>query len=490
MHWLDASIILLYLVGTAAVPIALARRQRKKSDFMLAGKKLHWFPLSLAEVAAGFSAISLLGAPGFVMANDLRYAPSLILGLPTIPIIYYFIVPRVYKLQLVSVYAFLETRFCHAFRYVAVALFITGKLGYLAMAIYTPALALATVTGLPVAFYIAILGLVTAALTMVGGMEGVVWQDVVQYFVIVGGIVAVVLYFCLGGGGGNVGGYWRTAAAAGKTRMLDFSFRLDALSVWVLFVNAMLLGIAGTCSDQTTVQRWSSARSLGDAMKSTVAGYVFGVPVVLVLYLIGICLYGFSQSHPLPPEIAAEADRAFPYFAATYLPRGACGLLLAGVLAAGMSTISAVLHSLTSLFMVDVWEKLRPDAAQGRNYVLVSRIVTVLWGLLAVVAAIYVMKLGNSIIEVSGIVTSFMSAPLGGVFMLGMFTKRANTAGTLVGVVCGVAVAVACWALNKTGALGINFMWFSVFSLLATCVAGYLASLLFAAISHHTQKEN
>ena len=92
--------------------------------------------------------------------------------------------------------------------------------------------------------------------------------------------------------------------------------------------------------------------------------------------------------------------------------------------------------------------------------------------------------------EVSGIVTSFMSAPLGGVFMLGMFTKRANTAGTLVGVVCGVAVAVACWALNKSGTFGINFMWFSVFSLLATCVAGYLASLLFAAISHHAQKEN
>ena len=72
MHWLDTSIILLYLVGTAVVPFALARRQQKKSDFMLAGKKLHWFPLALAEVAAGFSAISLLGAPGFVMANDLR----------------------------------------------------------------------------------------------------------------------------------------------------------------------------------------------------------------------------------------------------------------------------------------------------------------------------------------------------------------------------------------------------------------------------------
>ena len=185
MHWTDSLIVLLYLVGTALVPALLARRQRQKDDFMLAGKKMHWFPLALAEVAAGFSAISLLGAPGFVMANDLRYLPTLFLGLPTLPIIYYFIVPRVYRLQLVSVYSYLEARFCPAFRYVALVIFIVGKLGYLAMAIYTPALALGTVTGLPVSLFVVIMGIVTAVLTMVSGMEGVVWQDVVQYFVIV-----------------------------------------------------------------------------------------------------------------------------------------------------------------------------------------------------------------------------------------------------------------------------------------------------------------
>ncbi len=479
MRWIDVLIILLYLLGTTLVPIAMARRQKQKNDYMLAGKKMHWFPLALAEVAAGFSAISLLGAPGFVMANDMRYMPTLFLGIPTLPIIYYFIVPRVYKLQLVSVYSYLETRFCPAFRYVAVAVFIVGKLGYLAMAIYTPALALATVTGLPIGLFVAILGVVTALLTMIGGMEGMLWQDVVQYFVIVGGILAVVLYFCLGGGGGHIGDYWRLAQEAGKTRVLDFSFGFKTLSMWAMFLNITLLGIAGTCSDQSVVQRWSSAKSLGDAMKSSLGGYIFGTPIVLVLYFIGIWLFGFCQSHPLPPEIAADADRAFPYFAANFLPSGASGLLLAGVLAAGMSTVSVVLHSLTSLFMVDVWEKVHPDAAaHGKRYVRISRAVTMLWGLLAVVAALYVMRLGNSIIEVSAIITGFLSAPLGGVFMLGMFTKKANTIGTLTGIVVGVAVGVGTRALNKFGIYPINFMWFGVFSLLATCGVGYLASLL------------
>ena len=478
MHWIDGIIVLLYLIGTALIPIALAHRQKKKRDFMLAGQTLHWFPLALADVAAGFSAISLIGAPGFVMAYDLRYAPSLFLGIPTLPIIYYYIVPHIYKLQLVSVYSYLETRFCYAFRYVGVALFIIAKLGYLAMAIYTPALALGAVTGLPIGLYIVVIGLLTATLTLIGGMEGVIWQDVVQYFVIVGGILGVVFFFCFSSGD-TVSNYWRIAAAAGKTRMLDFSFNLEALSVWALFSSAMLMGIAGTCSDQSTVQRWSSAKSLGDAMKSTIGGYIFGMPIVLVLYFIGICLYGFCTHNPLPPEIAAEPDRVFPYFAAKYLPIGACGLLIAGVLAAGMSTISAVLHSLTSLFMVDVWEKLYPEAEKGSNYVHISRIATMVWGILAVLLAFYVMLLGNSIIEVSGIVNSFFSAPLGGVFILGMFTKRANTQGTLIGIVAGVATSVTCWALNKYKIFPINFVWFGVFALLATCFVGYVSSLLF-----------
>ena len=211
-------------------------------------------------------------------------------------------------------------------------------------------------------------------------------------------------------------------------------------------------------------------------MKSTTED-IFGMPIVLVLYFIGICLYGFCTHNPLPPEIAAEPDRVFPYFAAKYLPKGACGLLMAGVLAAGMSTISAVLHSLTSLFMVDVWEKLHPEAEKGSSYVHISRIATMVWGILAVLLAFYVMLLGNSIIEVSGIVNSFFSAPLGGVFILGMFTKRANTQGTLIGIVAGGHISDLL-GLNKYKDFPL-ICWFGVFALLATCFVGYVSSLLF-----------
>ena len=195
MRWTDLLIILLYLGITLVIPMAIARRQNDKKDYLLAGKRLHWFPLALADVAAGFSAISLLGAPGFVMAHDLRYLPTLILGIPTIPIIYYFIVPFLYKLNVVSVYSYLENRFCPAFRYFASGLFMVSKLGYLAMAIYTPSLALSAVTGVSVETFICILGIITAISTIVSGMEGIVWLDVMQYFVMIVGILGAVFYF-------------------------------------------------------------------------------------------------------------------------------------------------------------------------------------------------------------------------------------------------------------------------------------------------------
>ena len=478
---IDYAIVLLYLGVVAAITLRVARGQKNKEDFIMAGRSMHWFPLALSGVAASFSAISLLGCPGFVMAQDMRYLPTLFMGVASIPVVYYLVVPFLYKLKLVSIYSYLGERFCPGIRYVASALFMISKLGYLAMSIYTPSLALAAVTGLPVELFICILGMLTTAYTLVGGMSAVVWTDVAQYFVIVAGITGAVIFF-LFFSGGSAGEYWEIAAAAGKTRTFDFSFDLSSLSVWVIFLNCTLLGIAGTCSSQDSVQRLCAAKSIRDSMKGYLFSIVFGVPIVLVLYFIGIWMYGFFHSRAvLPAALAATPDRVFPYFTITYLPTGVAGLLLAGILAAGMSTISAVLHSLTSVFMVDVYEKfIRADARSSR-YVQTSRIVTGIWGLLAVIGAFYVMYLGDTIVEVTQTLTALTGSSLGGIFLLGIFSRRTNSAGVLSGCILGLLVTVGAWYVNRSGLLKINFMWYGVFGLLTTCVVGYLTSLLFPA---------
>ena len=142
MRTIDLVIIVAYLAFVALIPVVVAGRQKNKEDFIMAGRRMHWLPLALSGVAVSFSAISLLGAPGFVLANDLKYLPTLFIGILSIPVVFFLVVPFLYKLRLVSVYEYLEDRFCPAIRYAASALFMISKLGYLAMTIFTPALAL------------------------------------------------------------------------------------------------------------------------------------------------------------------------------------------------------------------------------------------------------------------------------------------------------------------------------------------------------------
>ena len=479
MLWIDISIILTYLIGISVMTWVISRRQKNKNDYLMAGRKMHWFPVALSGVAAGFSSISLLAVPGFVYATDLRYLPSLFVGFLSIPVVFFFIVPFLYKLSLVSVYEFLEHRFCSEIRYSASILFIFSKLAYLAMVIYTSALVLSSITGIQITYLILLVGLLTTIYTVASGLEGVIWTDLVQYFIIVIGLGGLMLFFTCSIGTENLKEYWNLAVAAGKTKTFDFSFDLKSLSVWGLAINGTLLGIAGVCTDQSAVQRLCSARSLKDSMKSYIFSIAFGIPIVLVLYLIGIYLYGFfNLTETLPADIASVPDKVFPYFISHMLPVGLGGLLLAAIFAAGMSSINTAQHSLTTLFMVDFYERLFKKDANIKHYVHTSRVTSFCFGLLAVIGAFYVMLLGKTLIEVTQIVSAILFAPLGGCFFLGIFTKKANSTGTVTGVTAGVLVTFGAWYLNYAKIIPISFVWFGVFGVISTVVIGYCISIV------------
>ncbi|NMA43953.1 MAG: sodium/solute symporter [Oligosphaeraceae bacterium] len=477
MQLIDLIIVLGYLIVSAAIPWFVSGRQKNKEDFLMAGRKMHWLPVTLSGVAAGFSAISLLGTPGFVLAHDLRYLQTLIVGLLSLPIMYFWVAPFIYRLRIVSIYEFLEQRFCPGLRYFASFLFMLSKLGYLAVVIYAPAMTLNVMTGQPIWVFILLFSVVSALYAMMGGLEGVMWCNVMQYAIIVVGITAAVLFFF----DGNMSQYLDVAVKAGKTRCFDFSFDFKSLSFWVLLININLLGVARSCSDQGSVQQMCAARSLKDCLWSYVLATVFGMPIVLALYFLGICLFGYVNVTVSPPaEIMTAPDKIFPYVISHHMPTGVSGILLAAILAAGISSVSYVIHAMTSTFMVDVYEKLFKKSSDSPKYVLISRCVTLGWGMLAGGLAFYVMYLGNTIVEATAIVTSMVAAPLGGIFLLGIFTKFTNTVGVFVGGIAGTCVSVATWWMNKHEMIEVNFMWFGVFSIVTTIVVGSLVSKLSA----------
>lgn len=480
--YIDGTIVILYILVTGIISYVIGRRQKDKEAYLMAGRKMHWFPVSLSSVAAGFSAISILGAPGFVMAEDMRYLPSLFTGIISIPIVYFIVIPFLYKLKMVSVYEYLEIRFSTGLRLFASVLFMLTKVGYLAMIVFAPCLAISAATGINLGLLIILFGLTTTAFTVIGGLEGIIWTELVQYFVLVAGILAVVFFFLFAPTAGHVAQYWDIASQAGKTKMFDFSFALNNLSIWVLILSTTLMGVAGVCSDQTSIQRFFAARSIKHAIQGYIFSLIFGTPVVLILYFIGAWLFGFFHSEQvLPAELVSQPDRIFPYFIAKYLPVGVTGMLLAVLVGSGISTVSAVLHSLNSLFMADFYERFTSNKEKGHHYVIVSRWVNFGWGIVGIIAAFYVMKLGNSIVEVSAILGSLFAGPLGGIYFLGIFTKKANNLGAIVGGIIGVIITIGTFLLNKFGIKEINFMWYGVFGIITTFLVGYLCSLFFGA---------
>jgi SSS family transporter len=408
----------------------------------------------------------------------MRYLPSLFTGIISIPIVYFIVIPFLYKLKMVSVYEYLEIRFSTGLRLFASVLFMLTKLGYLAMIVFTPCLALSAATGVNLGLLIILFGLTTTAFTVAGGLEGIIWTELFQYFVLIAGILFVILFFLFAPTAGHVSQYWALATEAGKTKMFDFSFGLNNLSIWVLILFTTLMGVAGVCSDQTGIQRFFAARSIKDAMQGYIFSLIFGTPIVLVLYFIGAWMFGFFHSEQtLPADLTNQPDRIFPYFIAKYLPVGVTGMLLAVIIGAGISTVSAVLHSLNSLFMVDFYERFTSNKEKGRHYVIVSRCVNFGWGIVGVIAAFYIMKLGRSILEVTTIVGSLFAGPLGGIYFLGIFTKRANNFGAVAGGIIGLIVTVGTFLLNKFGIKEINFMWYGVFGIVTTFLVGYCSSL-------------
>jgi len=482
--YIDGIIVIVYLLVTGIISYVIGRRQKNKEAYLMADRKMHWFPVALSSVAAGFSAISILGAPGFVMAEDMRYLPSLFTGIISIPVVYYIVIPFLYKLKMVSVYEYLEIRFSTGLRLFASVLFMLTKLGYLAMIVFTPCLAISAATGVNLGLLIILFGLTTTAFTVVGGLEGIIWTELVQYFVLIAGIVAVVIFFLFAPTAGHVSQYWNIASQAGKTKMFDFSFALNNLSIWVMILSTTLMGIAGVCSDQTSIQRFFAARSIKHAIHGYIFSLIFGTPVVIILYFIGAWMFGFFHSEQvLPAGLAGQPDRIFPYFIAKYLPVGVTGMMLAVIVGSGISTVSAVLHSLNSLFMVDFYERFTSNKEKGRHYVIVSRWVNFGWGVVGIIIAFYVMKLGNSILEVTAIVGSLFAGPLGGIYFLGIFTKRANNFGAIFGGIIGLIVTIGTFLLNKFGMKEFNFMWYGVFGITTTFFVGYLCSLFFGSSS-------
>ena len=504
LHVVLFVILFSYLAVVMYIGFRSTKKQKSLEDFFLAGRTVPWWAAGVSIITADMSAISYVGAPAWVFQKDLRLAAGLFLFPVFMLVVVYLFLPVMARLKLFTIYEYLEKRFGLPSRLLASLMFILIVVGRLAVVIYTTSLILSVITGLPIGLCIWGLAGVTAAYTILGGMEAVIWTDVMQFCVLVFGmilILAVIVYAF----GGHVGQIWSLAAQGGHTRMLDsnlFSLSLKTeVTLLGLVVGGAVTNVAMYGSDQVIVQRYLTTGSKREMAKAVMFNGIVTLPVMGMLWLAGIGLAAYYAVHPALAATLTNPDQVVPHFITNALNPVVGGLIIAGVFAASMSTLSCGLNSLTTASMVDFYLRFRgqvpPDEASGASRLTsdlsTARWYTLGWALTATVGAMFVDHLGT-IIKAMGTINGFFVGPLLSVFLLGFLTTRANSFGAFGGAIIGTALTAVVatmpvdWlpsALQPSSVFPISWLWYGPVGCLLTMAIGYLLSLTRPAPEAH-----
>jgi SSS family transporter len=473
MQTTDWVILVVYLGGVLLLGAWFALR-RGEGEFFLAGRSMHWLPVGLSIMATAFSAMNYVAFSGEVAHNGLYVALSLpVFVIVAWPVTRIFM-PFYHSLRLCSAYEYLERRFDVRVRCLASGLFLLWRVAWVSVALYVPARILSRIIGLPLVHVVVVTGVVATTYTVLGGMRAVMWTDVLQFFVLLGGII-VGVSVAAGRDPGGFGGLLQSGLSEGLARPF-YPFDPAVLSpsphvrisLWSALIGTFVAFVARYGADQVVVQRYFSARSLLDAQRGFRLNYAAAVVALVLLALLGFAIRAHVVAMGLP---AAKPAVHFAEFVAS-LPTGVCGLVLAGLLAAAMSSVDSGVNSCAAALATDFYARFSAKG-EGEN-VWRNRVFVLILGAVATTLACFVGRLG-SLFDIGNRIVNALGSPLLAVILLGMFARRANARGVLVGGILGAAWSVLVTVLVR----GISLHYYAVVNLIGALVLGYGASLLF-----------
>jgi solute:Na+ symporter, SSS family len=478
LRWLDWIVIVVYLGAMLGMGFYFYMREKRNStsDFFVGGRTIPFWAAGVSLYAANTSSISFIAIPAKAFETNWQYLTNNLIAVLGLMFVAVWIVPLLRRLNLMSVFSYLETRFHPTIRMLASALCIVMQIGSrMSVVLFLPALAIATITGIRVEWSILMMGGFTIIYTAMGGMKAVIWTDFVQVIVKMGGAIFAILFiiWTLKGGFGE---FHQIAAAADKTKLLDFSFDLTKATVWG-FIFLVLFDVVLTFpKDQVLMQRTLSTKSDKEAGRSIWAFALIMIPGGFIFYSIGTALFVYYKNNPERMNPLLPIDATFPLFIAAELPMGVTGLIIAGIFAAAMATLSSIMNSVATLASVDFYEKLAKNPTPKKS-VLFAEIATVATGLLGIGVALLLSRFDiHSLFDVSIELAGLLGGGFAGAYTLGMFTRRANSAGVAIGVASSILLTLLAWSMDL-----VHPYFYLAISIMLCIVIGYLASLFFPA---------
>ena len=470
LGFINIAVIVLYLGGLVALGFYFSRREKGTDDFFLAGRRIPWWAAGLSIYATQLSAITYVSIPATAFSqNWLTFIGQCAIPI-MVPLFIFCYLPFYRRLQLTTVYEYLERRFHRIVRWYGSVSFVGFQLARMAMVVSLPAIALSAVTGWDVVQCILVMGILSTLYTVLGGIEAVIWTDVLQVFVLWGGILIAAVLAVTGAGGWEVA--TEVTANYDKWQWFDGSTNPAVMSTWAILIGSCFLQFGPYTTDQAVVQRYLTTPNERDAARGLWLNAVLAVPFSIVFFAVGTFLFAYFHEVPSSLDVGMQNDRVLPLFVVQKLPVGLSGLVIAGIFAASMSTLDSSIHSIATTVSHDFYKIFYPNASP-RASLLVARILTLVAGIAGTASALLLASMDiQSVFLLFQKALGLVSSALAGVFILGIFTKRANAAGALA----GAASCVLTLYLAETQTQWV-FYWHSVLGILTCVGVGYLVSL-------------
>ena len=467
---LDLAIIAVYLTGITLFGLRFRKRQRTLRDYFLADRNIPWWAIALSIVAAETSTLTIISVPGLAYDTNLTFLQVVMGYVLGRVIISFVLLPQYFRGDLYTAYQLIERRFGPRLRSLTAGLFLLTRAAAEGVRVYAVSIVVAIALGTGEVASIAIITALTLIYTFEGGLAAVIWTDVVQTMIYVGGTL-VGLFTILHLVPGGWAAIHAAATSAGKLQVFNFTPAVWLpYTFWAGVVGGTFLTTASHGTDQLIVQRLLAARSEKQSVTALLSS---GVAILFqfgLFLIVGVMLWAYYR---LPSSNFGRADRIYPTFIVSRMPHGISGLLIAAILAAAMSNLSAALNSLSSSTIMDFYVRFRPQADEQRRMRL-SRIATFGWALLLFGLAVLSLHKVGRVVEVGLQIASVAYGALLGVFLLGVLTRRANQTGAMVGMLCGFATELYLWLGTH-----IPWTWWVAIGTVITFGVGYAASLYF-----------
>jgi len=484
MRVLDLAVIAVYLIAITWFGAHFRKSQRDLKDYFLGGRNAPWWAIALSIVSAETSTLTVIGTPALSFSGNFQFLQLVFGYLLARIVISALFLPQYFRGEMFTAYELMRRRFGERIRKLTAGTFLLLRALAEGVRVFAVSIIVAVVLGTGQLVSILVIVCLTLFYTFEGGMTAVIWTDVVQMFLyVVGAAVSFwVILHQIPGGWGHVSA---VAAATHKFQMFDFRFAWTpgffsrSYSFWAGLIGGCFLTTASHGTEQLMVQRLLAAKTEGQSRAALFSSWIVIFFQFGLFLFIGVLLFVHYSDAGLPPP--QPADSIYPLFIWNSLPTGVAGLVIAAILAAGMSNLSAALNALASTTVMDFYKPLamrRDPPVSDAHFLGVARWITVAWGVVLFLVGLVARHVG-SVLEAGLTIASILYGSLLGVFLLGLLTKRVQQTSAMIAMIAGLALMIFVRFETE-----IAFTWYVVIGASATFATGYVVSLLLKEPDH------